>query len=534
MKYDLSILIPARNEIFLRRTVEDILSNIEGNTEIIIFLDGQWSDPGIPQNDRVTIIYSPEVVGQRAGTNQACRLSKAKYVMKVDAHCAFDRGFDVKMMNEMQDDWTMVPIMKNLHAFDWFCPDGHRRDQSPSGDCKVCGKPTERDVMWEPRKSPNSTSFCFDKTLHFQYFNDYAKRPEAQTEISETMSIQGSCFMLTRERYLSLNICDDETFGSWGQQGVEVACKTWMSGGRVVCNKKTWYAHMFRTQGSDFGFPYHNPEDAIERAREASRELFLRGKWSGIKDGKDMSWLLKKFAPVPDWDITKGVIYYTDNRLDQKIMNAVQKQILQTIPSNRIVSSSLDPMAFGRNVHIKMDRGNLAMFKQILAALEKSTSDVIFFCEHDVLYHPSHFDFTPPEKDRFYYNENVWKIDPASGKALHYRCRQTSGLVAYRKVLIEHYKERVRRVEAEGFSMKMGYEPGTHNRPERVDDRTSESFFSESPNVDIRHGKNLTKTRWKKEEFRNQKYTEGWTESDEVPGWGKVIDILPHYDAIDQ
>lgn len=80
--------------------------------------------------------------------------------------------------------------------------------------------------------------------------------------------------------------------------------------------------------------------------------------------------------------------------------------------------------------------------------------------------------------------------------------------------------------------MKIGYEPGTHNRAERVDDRTSESFFSEFPNVDIRHGKNLTKTRWKKEEFRNQKYTEGWTESDEVPGWGKVIDILPNYDAV--
>ena len=47
--YDLSILIPARNEMFLARTIEDILTNIEGNTEIIAILDGCWADPPIPQ-----------------------------------------------------------------------------------------------------------------------------------------------------------------------------------------------------------------------------------------------------------------------------------------------------------------------------------------------------------------------------------------------------------------------------------------------------------------------------------------------------
>jgi hypothetical protein len=42
---------------------------------------------------------------------------------------------------------------------------------------------------------------------------------------------------------------------------------------------------------------------------------------------------------------------------------------------------------------------------------------------------------------------------------------------------------------------------------------------SESPNIDIRHDKNLTKNRWAKEEFKNHKYTEGWTETDIVVGW---------------
>src|SRR3990167_9080137 len=96
--YDLSILIPARNEMFTARTVEDILKNKRGKTEVLVGLDGSWSDPGIPDHPDVRIIYVSQPLGQRAMTNKLERLSKAKYVMKVDAHCSFDEGFDVKLM----------------------------------------------------------------------------------------------------------------------------------------------------------------------------------------------------------------------------------------------------------------------------------------------------------------------------------------------------------------------------------------------------------------------------------------------------
>src|SRR3989338_3299936 len=110
---DLSILIPARNEMFLSRTIEDILSNIEADTEVIAVLDGAWVDPPIPQNERVNVIYVPKSIGQRAATNMACKLSKAKYVMKCDAHCSFDKGFDIKMIEAFKvagENTTMVPV----------------------------------------------------------------------------------------------------------------------------------------------------------------------------------------------------------------------------------------------------------------------------------------------------------------------------------------------------------------------------------------------------------------------------------------
>jgi glycosyltransferase involved in cell wall biosynthesis len=303
---DLSILIPSRNEMFLARTIQDILTNIEADTEVIAVLDGQWAEPPIPQHERVNIIYVPEAIGQRAATNMACRLSGAKYIMKIDAHCSFDQEFDRKMIEtfkETGDNVTMVPIMRNLWAFDWVCPDGHRRYQSPSGVCATCGKETTRDVVWIAKTNPQSTSYCFDREPHFQYFREFKKRPEykknlEETGLTETMSLQGSCFMCTREKYWELNICDEE-FGNWGNQGIEVAVKTWLSGGRVLCNHKTWYAHMFRTQGGDFGFPWPCSGNEVQKTKNKVKDLFFNNKWD--KAIHPLSWLIEKFWPVPGW-----------------------------------------------------------------------------------------------------------------------------------------------------------------------------------------------------------------------------------------
>ena len=294
---DLSILIPARNELFLARTIADILEHATADTEIIAVLDGCWAAPPVKDHPRVRLVYHPESVGQRRACNEAAHLARGKYVMKVDAHCAFAPGFDSVLLADMQDDWTMVPTMRNLHAFDWVCEDGHRRYQGPSGPCQVCSKPTERDVVWIAKTNPQSNSYCFDSEPHFQYFKEYSRRPEGQGDLTETMSLQGSCFMMTRARYFDLNVCD-ESWGSWGSQGIEVAAKSWLSGGACMVNHKTWYAHLFRTQGGDFGFPYHLSGKQTAHAKACARDLLYNG-WP--KKVRPLSWLLEKFWPVPGW-----------------------------------------------------------------------------------------------------------------------------------------------------------------------------------------------------------------------------------------
>jgi ribosomal protein L37E len=301
--YDLSVVIPARCEMFLSRTIEDILEHSTANTEIITVLDGAWADPVIPQNPRVTVVYHEESIGQRAACNEAVRLSSAKYVMKVDAHCSFAQGFDTVLLNDMQDDWTVVPTMRNLWAFDWKCKKcGKRTYQGPTPTaCSHCGCANRftRRMVWEAKRNPQSNSYCFDSTPHFQYMKEYSKRPEGQGDLTETMSLQGSCFMLTRDKWWELNICD-ESLGSWGSQGIEVAVKTWLSGGRVLVNHKTYYAHLFRTQGGDFSFPYPMSGNQVERAKTKIREMIYSN--SLPKQTHPLSWLLEKFWPIPGWD----------------------------------------------------------------------------------------------------------------------------------------------------------------------------------------------------------------------------------------
>jgi len=301
---ELSVLIPSRNEIFLSKTIENILENIEGDTEIIAVLDGGWADPPVKDHPRVTLIYHPVSIGQRAAVNEAAQLATGKYMLKCDAHCSFDKGFDVKLMEpyesgELGFDVTTIPRMYNLHAFDWACKQcGNRTYQGPyPTKCEECDNVAdfERVMVWQPRWSRKTDFARFDNTLHFQYHGSYGKRPQAQGDLPEVMCFVGACFFMHRKRFWDIDGLDEET-GSWGQMGVEISCKSWLSGGRMVTNRRTHFSHMFRTQAG-FGFPYANP--GIEKARIRSRHLWFGNNWP--KQVHPLSWLLEKFWPIPDW-----------------------------------------------------------------------------------------------------------------------------------------------------------------------------------------------------------------------------------------
>jgi hypothetical protein len=68
---ELSILIPARNEMFLKNTVRDITDNMRADTEIIVVLDGQWPLEPLRHRGNLNVVYFPE---HRAEGSDECRM----------------------------------------------------------------------------------------------------------------------------------------------------------------------------------------------------------------------------------------------------------------------------------------------------------------------------------------------------------------------------------------------------------------------------------------------------------------------------
>lgn len=571
---DLSVLVPARNEQWLNQTIARLLAQRRGDTEVIVVLDGAWPETPILPTPDVQVLYHATSIGQRAATNEAARLSRAKYIMKLDAHCDVDEGFDAKLMAAAaagDPGWTIIPRMYNLHAFDWQCRKcGTRTYQGPMPTaCAACEQTAagfEQVLVWQPRWSRKSDFWRFDSDLHFQYWGECERRPESHGEIADTMSSIGACFFMARDRFWDLGGLD-ETHGSWGQFGTEIACKSWLSGGRHVVYKGTWFSHLFRTQPG-FQFPYPLSGSAVAHARSYSQDLWRENRWPGQRHA--LLWLIDKFWPIPGWTdadrdalrpaavrfaeahgeecpsaptvvpvrsakTTTGICYYSDNRPEPSILQPCQRQ-LQRADVDELMAVTLAPMpdlthpsAAVTNLVLNLERGYLTMFKQILAGLDALSTDVVFFCEHDVLYHPSHFAYRPARSDRYYYNQHVWKVDADTGRALFYYCNQTSGLCGDRETLRRHYRRRLELVEAHGFTRAMGFEPGTHRRAERVDDLWHETWMSAQPNIDLRHGANLTPSRWSQDQFRNKAYCQGWTIGTAVPGWGATEGRMPAF-----
>ncbi len=542
--YDLSIIIPALREEFLANTVEDIVKNKRAKTEVIVVLDGEWANPTIEDHPDVRIIYTKNL-GQRGATNLGVKLSKAKWVAKCDAHCAFDEGFDKKLLDAVEghDDWTIAPVMKNMHIFNWKCKDcGDESYQGPEPEgCKNCNVNTpdrfEKKIVWYPKPSPNSSAYKFTPNrLQFKYFGSLKNKQRQSGEtVGETMSLQGSFFMLTREKYWELNICD-EAWGGWGQQGTEVALKTWLSGGRVVIHLDTWYAHLFRTQ-SGFAFPWGNPAKQQQKAREKSWELFYKNQWD--KQTRPLSWLIERFwtelqeepnkEDDPKWTqadldkikategrfnngLTKGILYFTDNELSDHLNEAVRSRIRKIAQDKgmQLVSSSIKPVQdMGTNVVTDEPRGYLTMFKQILKGLEELNTDIVFMAEHDVLYPPEHFDFTPTEH-KFYYDVNWVKVH-SDGLVVSWKADQVSGLCAFREDLIKYYQWRIETFDKENFDRK--FEP--------LSGEGSEQWESPIPYIDIRSDHNLTYNKRELKHFRNKATAVDFRTLSikEIPGW---------------
>jgi cephalosporin hydroxylase len=244
-------------------------------------LDGYLPDPQIViGDDRVQFFHDENGMGQRKAINFLARKAKGDYVMKLDAHCAMDKGFDVKLVADYTEGEVHLPRMYNLDIETW----------EPKWRKKT-------DYMYIGFKNTDDQGNEISPQLRSLYYGGelWKEMHHKEALLDETMGMMGPCRFMSTKTFWALGGCD-EGHGSWGSEGIEWAMKAWLSGGRLMVNKKTWFAHWFR---GHIGFPYVIKGSDIEKARIYSENMWLQDKWLGQK--RPLKWLLEKFNP-PGWD----------------------------------------------------------------------------------------------------------------------------------------------------------------------------------------------------------------------------------------
>ena len=96
---------------------------------------------------------------------------------------------------------------------------------------------------------------------------------------------------------------EEEGYGPFTQEAQEICNKTWFSGGRVVVNKKTWYAHWHKGKnGKGYGFSnqqYRVHQADKENGRRFCIDFWMNNRWE--KRTRDFAWFINHFWPIPSW-----------------------------------------------------------------------------------------------------------------------------------------------------------------------------------------------------------------------------------------
>lgn len=265
----ISIIIPSRNEKYLDVTIKDLLAKAKEPIEIIAVIEGQ---PYPEEIEGVKYIYHPEPIGMRYAINEAVAVSNGKYVMKIDAHCIVAEGFDVQLKKDHQDNWIQIPRRYKLCESEW----------RPFFD-----QPPIDYEYWVYPPKYSTTS------LHgFKWEERMKERKDVM--IDDVLTFQGSCWFMTREWWNKMDFMNDEGYNQLhAQEAAYIGTATWLSGGRVVVNKNTWYAHLYKTKQAGRG--YHMDDTLRRRCYKYSYNHWVNENKEGFIK------LIEKFWPIPGW-----------------------------------------------------------------------------------------------------------------------------------------------------------------------------------------------------------------------------------------
>ena len=278
-----SVIIPARVEPYIRETLDALLSNAEGDIEVILVLDGVVPDYELPDDKRIRIYRNKKVQGMRPSVNAAVDVAKGKYIMKMDAHCDIGEGWDTILKADCEDNWVVIPRRYWFDATTWS-------RTSPEPVDAMCYLYPFLQV-YKPR-------------LTARTWTEYAAL-HADEMVVEDISYQGSAYFMHREHWHRIGGMDyKDGYGTFGEEPQEIGLKTQLGPweGKVMRNKNTWYAHWSKP----FSHWIIDPKVA---GRVPTKEFWHSNSWSfdhwwfnrWEKQAHEIEWLIDRFPLMPGW-----------------------------------------------------------------------------------------------------------------------------------------------------------------------------------------------------------------------------------------
>ncbi len=262
-----SIIVPARNEIFLQQTLNEIFKNAKGEIEVIAILDRYWPSPPLKNNPNLVILHKGNSTGMRSNINAAARIATGKYLMKIDAHCKVGKGFDKILKRDCGENWLSVPSRYSLDAEKW------ERTRGPVDYIYLTFPYTDDDLY--------GTGF-HGKKWRGPHGQDgsfwHLEKERKHIKIDDLLSFQGSCWFMHKSYFFHIGCMDDINFTSH-QEAQELGMKVWLSGGRVIRNKNTWYAHLHK--GTKYGRGFRASKKDQRATQVYSTNLWMKNQWTG-------------------------------------------------------------------------------------------------------------------------------------------------------------------------------------------------------------------------------------------------------------
>lgn len=283
-----SIIIPARNERFLQPTIDGLLKNAGGDVEILACLDGYWPDPALKDDKRVRILHFPETVradgkhvgvGMRPCENVAARVATGEFLMKLDAHCIVAPGYDEELKASCAPGDLVVPTRHSIEPTTWTMK--------------------RRDFNYHYLTFPFDLSM-YGYGLHAKTYDQETNRrlnaERAAVPVDDLMSFQGSCWFQRTSDFERLGPLDHENYYFY-QEAQEVGLRVWMTGGRCLINKRTWYAHLHK--GAAEGRGFWLSLDGKRRSERFATDFWLNDRWPGAT--RTFASFIEHFWPLPGW-----------------------------------------------------------------------------------------------------------------------------------------------------------------------------------------------------------------------------------------